>query len=415
MAVKLNFKPNVFLPCYFPYLFDYSHRYNVFYGGRGSGKTKFVVQKLVVKGLKEKRMILLMRKETNKLRDSVWKELLDVINEWHLKQYFEVNKTEFRITCKLNGTVFKCLGLDEAEKIKGVTAISDVFMDEVTAFTPDDFELVDGTLRSKAYNLPLQLYIGFNPISKANWVYKYFGFDTGVTPPDTFILHTTYLDNPFLDESFHKRMDALKQRNFNRWKVEALGEFVTLDKLVFTNWRIEEFNHVEMPGTLLIGMDFGYVNDVSTIVASLLNEDTKTIHVFKTWGDTGKTNDQLAAVIKSLGFAKSTIIADSAEQKSIEEIRRCGISRIHPAAKGKDSIIHGIQKLQQYDIIVHPECEGLITEFENYSWQKDKATGLYINKPIDAFNHYIDALRYSLQTASKDKQLKTLSKAALSL
>ena len=232
-----------------------------------------------------------MRKETNKLRDSVWKELLDVINEWNLKEFFSVNKTEFRVTCKLNGTEFKCLGLDESEKIKGFTAISDVFMDEVTAFTADDFELIDGTLRSKIYNLPLQIYIGFNPISKANWVYHYFGFDTGITPPDTFIMHTTYLDNPYLDESFHKRMDALKTRNFNRWKVEALGEFVTLDKLVFTNWKVEEFNHIDLPGTLLVGMDFGFVNDVSTIVASILNEDTKTIHIFKTWGDTGKTND----------------------------------------------------------------------------------------------------------------------------
>lgn len=415
MAVNLTFKESVFLPCYRPYIYDYSYRYNIYYGGRGSGKTKWVIQKLVIKGLKEKRMILLMRKETNKLRDSVWKELLDVINEWNLKEFFSVNKTEFRVTCKLNGTEFKCLGLDESEKIKGFTAISDVFMDEVTAFTADDFELIDGTLRSKIYNLPLQIYIGFNPISKANWVYHYFGFDTGITPPDTFIMHTTYLDNPYLDESFHKRMDALKTRNFNRWKVEALGEFVTLDKLVFTNWKVEEFNHIDLPGTLLVGMDFGFVNDVSTIVASILNEDTKTIHIFKTWGDTGKTNDQLAAIIKNMGFAKSTIIADCAEQKSIEEIKRLGVTRIKASAKGKDSIIHGLQKLWQYDIIVHPSCEGIITEFENYSWKKDKSTGLYINQPVDAFNHYIDALRYSLQVIGNEARLKSISKSTLNL
>lgn len=415
MAVNIKIKPSVFLPVYQPYIEDYSCRYNIYWGGRGSGKTKFIIQKLVVKGFKEKRLILLMRKETNKLRDSVWKELLDVIEDWGLRQYFVVNKTEFRVTCKLNGTVFKCLGLDEAEKVKGFTNISDVFMDEITAFQPEDYELVDGTLRSSIYTLPLQMYAAFNPISKANWVYKYFGFDTQVTPPNTFIIHTTYLDNPYLDSSFSDRMETLKQRNYNRWKVEALGEFVTLDKLVFTNWKTADFNHAEIQGQLIIGMDFGFVNDVSTIVASVLNEDEKKIYVFETWGDTGKTNDQLAAIIKSLGFSKSVIIADSAEQKSIAELKQLGITHIKPSVKGKDSINHGIQKLQQYEIIVHPSCEGLITEFENYSYKKDKQSGEYVNTPIDAFNHYIDALRYSLQCVDNSRQLKTMSKAALSL
>ena len=104
-----------------------------------------------------------------------------------------------------------------------------------------------------------------------------------------------------------------------------------------------------------------------------------------------------------MGFSKSVIIADCAEQKSIEEMRREGIIKIKPSVKGADSIIHGIQKLQQYEIIVHPDCEGIITEFQNYAWQKDKQSGEYINKPIDAFNHYIDALRYSLQSAGTGK------------
>lgn len=108
------------------------------------------------------------------------------------------------------------------------------------------------------------------------------------------------------------------------------------------------------------------------------------------------------------------IIADSAEQKSIEEIKREGISRIRECAKGKDSIIHGIQLLQNYEIIVRPSCSELITEFENYSWKKDKSTGEYINEPIDSFNHYIDSLRYSLQCV-KTNRIKTLNKEILNL
>lgn len=403
MMINLNIKPSVFCPIYYPYLLDYQYRYNVFYGGRASGKTKFIMQKLLIKGLKEKRTILLMRKQTTQLRDSVWKEILQVIDDFHLSQFFIVNKTEFRLTCSINGTEFKCLGLDEPEKIKGFADISDVFLDEVTGFNQEDVELIDGTLRSPKFKLPLQMYFSFNPISKANFVYKYFGFDTGIIPPNTFILKSTYLDNPFLGENVAERYEALKQRDYRRWQIEALGDFVSLDKLVFQNYKVEEFNHANINGVLLCGLDYGFVNDISAFVASLLDEENKKIYVFKIWGDTNKTNDELSNIIKAMGFSKSLIIADCAEQKSIEEMKRAGIVRIKPSVKGADSIIHGIQKLQQYDIIIHPSCEGIITEFENYSWQKDKQSGEYINKPIDSFNHYIDALRYSLQCVNSSK------------
>ena len=401
--INLKIKPSIFCPIYYPYLLDYQYRYNVFYGGRASGKTKFIMQKLLIKGLKEKRTILLMRKQTTQLRDSVWKEILQVIDDFHLSQFFTVNKTEFRITCLINGTEFKCLGLDEPEKIKGFADISDVFLDEVTGFNQEDVELIDGTLRSPKFKLPLQMYFSFNPISKANFVYKYFGFDTGITPPNTFILKSTYLDNPFLGDNVAERYEALKQRDYRRWQIEALGDFVSLDKLVFQNYKVEEFDHTKINGVLLCGLDYGFVNDISAFVASLLDEENKKIYVFKIWGDTNKTNDELSNIIKSMGFSKSLIIADCAEQKSIEEMKRAGILRIKPSVKGADSIIHGIQKLQQYDIIIHPSCEGIITEFENYSWQKDKQSGEYINKPIDSFNHYIDALRYSLQCVNSGK------------
>lgn len=402
-TINLNISKQIFCPIYLPYLYDYSKRYNVYYGGRASGKTKFIMQKLLIKGLRERRTILLMRKQTTQLRDSVWKEILQTISDFHLLDYFSINKTEFRITCNINGTEFKCLGLDEPEKIKGFADISDVFMDEVTGFNKEDVELIDGTLRSPKFKLPLQMYFAFNPISKANFVYTYFGFDTGIVPSNTFILKSTYLDNPFLGANVAERYEALKQRDYQRWQIEALGDFVSLDRLVFQNVKVEEFNHADIKGQLICGLDYGFVNDISAFVASLLDEENKKLYVFKIWGDTNKTNQELANIIKAMGFSKSVIIADCAEQKSIEEMRREGIIKIKPSVKGADSIIHGIQKLQQYEIIVHPDCEGIITEFQNYAWQKDKQSGEYINKPIDAFNHYIDALRYSLQSAGAGK------------
>ena len=407
MAIILNINKERFLPCYQPYVEDYSYRYNVYYGGRGSGKTIFVMDKLLLKGLKEKRTILLMRKVYRKCKDSVWAELKAAIDRLQLRKYFDLYEGEYRAVCKLNGTMFKCEGLDEAEKIKGFSEISDVLLEESTEFTPEDFELIDGTVRSIKYKLPLQIYCLFNPVSKANWVYKRFGFDTGIAPPNTFVLKTTYLDNPFLSQDYIQRMDDMKRTNPTRWKIEALGDFVTLDKLIFHNYKVEEFNHVEIKGQLLVGLDFGFINDITALTASILDEANKRIYIFKEWGGTGKTNDEIAKIITALGFSKSVIIADAAEQKSIEEIKRLGVQKIRPCVKGPDSVLFGIQKLQNYELIVHPSCQGIITEFENYSWQKNR-DGEYINKPVDSFNHYCDSLRYSLQCAKA--KLKSLDK-----
>ena len=160
-------------------------------------------------------------------------------------------------------------------------------------------------------------------------------------------------------------------------------------------------------------MDFGYTNDPTAFIASLLVEEEKKIYVFREWGGTGLTNPDIARGITSLGFSKSMIIADSAEQKSIEELRQAGLYRVRASVKGPDSIMFGINRLQEYEIIVSPACVETIAELENYAWQKDKQTNEYINKPIDLFNHYLDALRYSLQ--AHNKGLRTMSKSLLSL
>ena len=413
MDLNLKIKSRVFLPIFRPYIFDYSNRYEIYWGGRSSGKTVFIVQKLLLKGFKEKRFIILMNKQTNGIKDKVWKELRDAISFFKLNDYFELNKSDFRATCKLNGTEIRCMGLDEPEKAKALSNVSDVYLDELNQFTQDDFELLDGTVRSTRFTLPLQIYGSFNPVSKQNWVYKYFGFDTGITPPNTFIHHSTYKDNKYTDPSYILRMETMKVRNPTRYKIEAEGQFATLDKLVYSNWRVEDFNPDEIKGELICGLDFGYTNDPTAFIASLLVEDEKKIYVFKEWGGTGMTNQEIARGIISLGFSKSFIIADSAEQKSIEELRREGLYRVRASQKGPDSIMFGIDKLKEYEIIVSPNCQETITEFENYAWQKDKQTNLYINKPIDMFNHYLDALRYSLQASQKG--LRTMSKSVLSL
>lgn len=410
--IRLNIKKSVFNDAYFPLLLDYSKRYEVYYGGAGSGKSVFIAQKLIVKACQSRRKILVIRKVGATLKDSVFDLICTYLKKWQLFDKCKVNLTTYTITLP-NDSVFLFKGLDDSEKIKSITDITDIWTEEATELLETDFTQLDLRLRAMADKL--QIFVSFNPISRAHWVYKkWFADDAVIDRDNTVITKTTYKDNKFLPEAYIAALEEKAKSNPTYYKIYALGEFCSLDKLIFNNWHIEDFDNAAIKGELLIGLDFGFVNDISALTASLLVEDEKKIYIFKEWGDTNKTNEELTQIIKALGFSKSVIIADCAEQKSIAEIKKAGVTRIKACEKGKDSILHGIQKLQQYQIIVHSNCTGIITELENYSWEKDKKTDEYINKPIDKFNHYIDALRYSLQCVNNNK-MKTVNKMALGL
>ena len=395
--IDLHLSRQIFNETYLPYLTDYSHRYEVYYGGAGSGKSHFIAQKILFKALNDKRKVLIIRKTLNSQKDSCWRLMLEQLDQWQMRRYCKVRITDYAIELPSGSTLlFK--GLDDAERIKSIVGITDVWIEEATELIEEDFDQLDLRLRARASNL--QMFVSFNPISKVNYVYRKWFSETAKPGEDTLIVKTTYRDNRFLPEEYIKSLEKKIHTNPTYYKIYALGEFCSLDKLVYNNWKVEYF---EPPtdGKLVVGLDFGFTNDPTAIVASIVKDDD--LFIFKEYTGTGKTNQQIADIITNMGFSKSTIIADSAEPKSVAEIRRCGIQRIRESQKGKDSIIHGIQRLQGYNIHVHPSCENIITELENYSWIKDKATGEYTNRPIDMFNHSLDALRYSLQALDQHK------------
>lgn len=393
----------MFNDVYRPHLFDYSHRYNVYYGGRASGKSYFLSDKLCIKGLNDKRRMLFLMKQGNKVKDTIWQLFINSLHKFKIYDKCKINKTDFTIELP-NGTYIKMTGMDDPEKAKGFVDIDTIWLEECTAFTVDDVELLDGTLRGAKKDK--EMYFSFNPISKANWVYKYFGFDTGIVPPDTFILHTNYTHNKWCDQATINRLLRLKERNPARYRIEALGDFATLDKLVF-DYTVEEFElkDVVTDKTIaLFGLDFGFVNDPTAFICSIADLDNMKLYIFDEHFQRGMLNGDISRMIKAKGYAKEQIIADAAEQKSIEEIRKDGVPRIRRCRKGKGSINHGIVKLKEFDIIVHPRCENIIQEFDNYAWKKDK-NGEYTNVPIDEWNHGIDALRYSIQSIKKKAKI----------
>ena len=413
--MQLKIHTNIFNPVYLPHLEDFSTRFILFYGGAGSGKSHFIAQRLVYKALKSKRKILVLRKVNRTTKASTFQLLLDTLNQFGISQLCQINRTDFSIILP-TGSQFLCMGLDDPEKIKSITGLTDAWMEEATEFTLDDFSQVNLRVRDP-YALNQEIVLSMNPVSKANWTYLQFfanNPDLEEFRKTVRIVHTTYKDNKHLPDAYVQALLMMKETNEVYFKIYALGEFGSLDKLIYNNWQKMDFDPDKIKGTLLCGLDFGYTNDPTAFTASLLVEEERRIYVFKEWGGTGYLNDMIADQIKNMGFAKSIICADSAEQKSIDEIKRIGIPRIRPCVKGKGSVLQGIQKLQQYEIVVHPSCVNVLEELENYAWKKDKNTNEYINEPAEnGYDHYMDSLRYSLQCLDARTQLTTMKKDLL--
>ena len=412
--MKLIVRKEIFNEVYLPYVEDWSHRYEVFYGGAGSGKSFFVGQKVVFKALASRRKILVLRKVGKTVKNSVFQLLLETLDQFKLRDRCKINKTDFSIELP-NGSIFLCSGLDDPEKIKSITGLTDAWLEEATEFTQDDFNQIDLRIRDP-FAPDQQLFLSFNPVSKANWCYLQF-FKPNPELEEfrsrVLVVHTNYKDNTRLPQSYVDALLLMAATNPVYYKIYALGEFGSLDKLIYNNWQSFDFNPSLIRGQPLCGLDFGYTNDPTAFTASTLVPAENRIYIFKEWGGTGYLNDQIAAEIKKMGFAKSVIIADAAEQKSIDEIKQQGIYRIKPCVKGQGSVLQGIQKLQQYELIVHPDCIEVINELQNYAWEKDRATNEYINKPQDKYNHYLDSLRYSLQCVEDRVPLRTMDKSLL--
>ncbi len=211
-------------------------------------------------------------------------------------------------------------------------------------------------------------------------------------------------------------LEELASRNPAYYRIYALGEFATLDKLVYPHAEKRLIAPEETEGLKFwVGLDFGYVNDPSAIVWGYYDDRERVIYVTGEYVKTGMLNDEIAATIRTLGLSKEIIIADSAEPKSIEELKRAGLRRVRPSRKGPDSVTHGVQWIGQSRLIVDERCTHTIEETENYTWRKDKKTGEYLNEPEDTFNHCLDAMRYGLQSVTGERRMQTMSKSLLGL
>ena len=410
--IQLNLKKEHFVPKFFPLLRDYSHRWEFWIGSAGSGKSYTIAQKLILRCCNEPIKVLVCRRYGTTLRNSCFALFKEILAEWKLTPYVNIKETDMSITFPHNGSQIVMVGLDIEEKLLSIQNISTVWCEEAYEIEKEKVEQLNLRMRGQAANQ--QLILSWNPISKNHWLYEF----TVKNPPENSIyIHSTYKDNPFLSSEYIAALDEMEIRNPEKYRVFGRGEWgIDPSGRVIKNWRAEDFDPMELAASGLehrCGMDLGWV-DKSAIIDTLYDKEKRTIYIFNEFYKSGCQPSELAAAIKKMNLAKSKLKVDAAEPRTIQFFRSEGINA-EACAKGKDSVKAGLMFLQDCLIIVHPSCQNFITELENFSYIKSKQTGEWTEDTTHEWSHAIDACRYAYSDIYTNKQMKTISKAALGL
>jgi len=384
-------------------------RYRVVKGGRGSKKSCTAALWFIYHIMKYPLAnALIVRRYFNGHKDSTYAQLKWAMQRLGVAHLWQCSKSPMELVYRPTGQKILFRGLDDPMSITSITVdkgyLCWVWIEEAfQIMNEDDFNKLDMSIRGEVpEGYFKQITMTFNPWSDKHWLKRRF-FDAQNT--DIMSMTTNYNCNEFLGDDDRAIFEDMRIRFPRRYSIEGMGNWGIAEGLVYDNWREFEFDKDEIIKSrqnikALFGLDFGYTNDPSAFIAFLLDRKAKEIFIFDDFYEKGKVNAELAAQIIKMGYAKEKITADSAEPKSIEELRRAGIYRVRSARKGPDSIRHGIQTLQGYQMFVHPRCSNTIMELSNYIWDTDKE-GKATNKPIDDYNHLMDALRYGAEEVTR--------------
>ena len=399
---KVRVNPNIYNAAYRPFLHS-GERTQIFYGGSSSGKSVFLAQRAVLDVLHGGRNYLVCRAVGRTVRKSVFNEIKKVITDFGLHAKFRINKTDGVITCT-NGYQILFTGLDDAEKLKSMTpekgAITDIWVEEATECKRDSIKQLTKRQRGGEDSTAKRLVLSFNPILQSHWIYEdYFKSISWRNDQREYrgdglsILKTTYKDNRFLTPDDIRDLENETDTYYR--EVYTLGNWGVLGNVIFTNWRVDDLSEMRSQFTEhRVGLDFGFSSDPAAIAVTHYDRMRKTIYIYDELYETGLTNDIIADEIKKLAPGLP-ITCDSAEPKSIAELAKYGVYA-NSANKGKDSVIHGIQWLQQQTVIIDERCINARNEFQSYKWKEDKY-GVSMPVPLDKNNHLIDALRYAYE------------------
>ena len=391
--MQLNIHARTFSAKFLPLLNDYSHRWEIYKGSAGSGKSHFITQKIIIKALREKRRVMICRRYGTTMRNSVFKLFKDVIESFKITHLTRIKESDMSITLP-NGSEIIFVGLDNEEKLLSIAGITDIFIEEVYEVPKEIVDQLNLRMRGKAPNQ--QIYMAFNPISAKHWLYD---FCEGSTRPESSIYsQSTFRDNPFLPDEYVKALEDMYRTNPNKARVFCDGNWgADVEGLVYKNHVLSDFDINELIKQGLevrVGIDWGFV-DPTTVVVSLFDKPKKEIYIIGEFYKRGATLEEIKDGIIQLGISKQKMYCDGAEPDKVDYLRRNGFNAVS-AKKGAGSVKAGISFLQDMNIICHESCVNVAAELENYVYLKDKKTGQYIEDSYDHdFSHTMDALRYS--------------------
>lgn len=381
-------------------------RYRVCKGSRASKKSKTTALNNITRLMEYPQANLLcVRKTYRTLKDSCFTELKWAIHRLGVDAWWDIKESPLEMTYKPTGQKILFRGLDDPLKVTSITVEVGVlcwlWIEEAYEISSEaDFDTLDESIRGEVPpGLFKQITLTFNPWNEHHWI-KHRFFDAA-PDPDILAMTTNYTCNEWLDAADKKVFETMKRNNPRRYRVAGLGDWGIVEGLIYENWEERLFSIDEVRKTPGIksafGLDFGYTNDPTALFCGLIDTSSKTLWVFDEIYKPGMSNEDIAAAVIEAGYAKERIRADSAEPKSIDRLYALGLAHIRRARKGKDSINNGIDFIQDYKIFIHPRCTNFLTEIGNYTWDTDTKTGKKLNRPIDDFNHLMDAMRYALE------------------
>lgn len=398
-----------FNEAFLPYL-TARERTQLFYGGAGSGKSAFLSARAVLDALCG-RNTLVARKVARTLASSCFAEVNKAIRRLGLGGFFAVHQADMRITCRRNGAQILFTGLSDVEKVKSLSpargALTDIWVEEATETALKDIKQLEKRLRGQSSH-PKRLTLSFNPVSRGHWLYReYFrGVPEGQAVyrgENLLIMHSSYRDNRFLTADDRRALEAEQDPYFR--EVYTLGRWGRMTGAIFTGWRTAPILPGEIREPLRLGLDFGFARDPAAAVKVSLDRRGRRVLVLDELYGRGWHNARLAEALKAFA-GQSPVTCDSAEPKSIAELRRLGILAL-PARKGPGSLHHGLQWLSQHEIIVAPHCLNMQEELANYRWRDTPGGRVPVPEGED---HLIDALRYALEGDSMGAAARCLSR-----
>jgi len=379
-------------------------------GGRGAGRSTVASQKAIAKLVApEYYRCAIMRLVLGDIRNSIYREITDRAEENSIKDKLDINDGQMVLAYganSINAVGFKKSSGEQKAKLKSLANYTDVIIEEADEINEEDFTQLDDSLRTLKSNITITLLL--NPPPKSHWIIKRFfnlipSEQKGFYIPElrdeykhnTLFIRTSYLDNkkniaPVSVENYESYKETKPAHYWNM--IKGLVPETVVGK-IYSNWR--EIPAVPHEARLIVrGLDFGYTNDSTALVDVYKYNDGYILD--EQMYRTGMSNVNIAKFINNLPDINTIVIADSAEPKSIDELKLCGVN-ILPCIKGPGSINTGIQFVQDQKISYTTRSKNIKMEYENYAWLVDKE-GTTLNQPKDIFNHTMDAIRYALNS-----------------